>query len=444
MMTSNNDHYHTQYSTLNQNDIASVQSDYERPSNINNAPLPRKSSELTQWKHEIEMNTETKKMYNEQNKNDDIVIELNNGWAISEDHKIEQDVWFSDDLNDITKSKSQIVIENKDENNDENPINKHIRYHEEEKYFYDKEKTTEHVATKDFPKPQVDDYMVCGNDGKKCHAVQRIIHLLTYYRRSQSIQKESTLLYEYVISLKDYTVSIFYEDWYHIKKCHFNTDDDYEWFKSNEQINCDNNKSSLCVHMNRHHRERGREIYNTDTNIDVKNIILRDQIDSIHAFVFHSTSKRNHIHQTKSLWICDKCDFVNNGSNQDIKCSKCHHTTETNPTNTQKLLSRKEYLVISRKSNVPTENKSDDNNTEINLNTDIWGNNPKTLSDCTLSQIVFILNDENVFNKLDKLVTHKNEIINYVKSNELDGTKLFELNRKGFMNKISEHLNKKN
>eukprot|EP01084_Bolivina_argentea_P137616 242365_1 len=176
---------------------------------------------------------------------------------------------------------------------------------EEQKYDHPqqdqkKDKISHHQNKKkiyDFIQPRTDDYIQCDGDISKCNAVQRVIHLLQYQKNNESTLRndlavETSFIYEYISSLNKYTVSIFMEDWYHTKTKHFKTEQAYEWFANIEQINCINNKyhNQTCPYIARYQRERGRGMYAMTPCIDHKNIILTDQLDSTHTFIFHSKS----------------------------------------------------------------------------------------------------------------------------------------------------------
>eukprot|EP01084_Bolivina_argentea_P054344 99695_1 len=148
------------------------------------------------------------------------------------------------------------------------------------------------VVKQDFMQPIVNDYDVCDNDIVKCNAMQRIMHLLQYYdqfKESSNHAERTVPLYEYISSMDNYSISTFMQDWYHSKTKHFKQEKDYTWFKLNYESSCaTNDNTKTCAHTQRYQRIRGREIYNISNDIDHKNIILRDQIDSIHTYIFHS------------------------------------------------------------------------------------------------------------------------------------------------------------
>eukprot|EP01084_Bolivina_argentea_P129177 228172_1 len=58
-----------------------------------------------------------------------------------------------------------------------------------------------------FVAPKIDDYMKCKGDIEDCNAIQRIIHLLQYYK-SMNNEEQSVLLYEYIMSLSNYNIQV--------------------------------------------------------------------------------------------------------------------------------------------------------------------------------------------------------------------------------------------
>merc|ERR1712228_1065276 len=145
-----------------------------------------------------------------------------------------------------------------------------------------------------------------------------------------------------------------------------------------------------CQIMRRHQRDREKEEFDASNNeeIDIKNIILNDKLDSIHSFIFHSIQRRR--------------KYVAFGDIEDEK-----------------------------------EESVDD----------IFSNAPQSIERCNTNQIVYML-DAHIFDNLKekikvKLKEHKQSIIEYTKENEIDGNKLNEMKRKKFMNDIAAHLKNK-
>eukprot|EP01084_Bolivina_argentea_P085533 154598_1 len=131
-----------------------------------------------------------------------------------------------------------------------------------------------------------DDYITCEGDIENCNAMKRVFHLLEYYK---IIQKDYNIcpIYEHLESLKDYGISDVMEDWYHCKIQHFKGEKNNYSFKNNEAINCKNNEN--CIYVVRNQRDRIRQTYD-NKDIDFKNIILMDKLDSIHSYIFHAPS----------------------------------------------------------------------------------------------------------------------------------------------------------
>eukprot|EP01084_Bolivina_argentea_P238893 401392_1 len=256
----------------------------------------------------------------------------------------------------------------------------------------------------DFISPQVDDYMNCDCEIQKCNAIQRIIHLLEHYKHSQyqlglynGNENKMILLYEYIMSLNKYSIPMFMEDWYHSKTHHFKSESEYQFFKSNKLVNCSKENSAKCIHVNRYETARAKERYNIKKEIDHKNLILADQIHSIHTFIFHS--------QSPSTRFCSQ---------------EVHYDSD-------------EYCKhVTKEIDIKLEEKMQQIST-----------NPQSLQECNVSQIICILNHKKTFNKLDKLLKYQNKIINYAKENELSGIKLSKMNRKDFLYQISDYINDK-
>eukprot|EP01084_Bolivina_argentea_P179222 309711_1 len=236
----------------------------------------------------------------------------------------------------------------------------------------------------DFMQPKLNDYDMCDNDITKCNPIQRITHLLHYYDKFKE-SNSHVPLYEHISSINNYSVSKFMEDWYHSKTIHFKQENDYTWFKSNHNSNC---SSGTCAHAQRYQRIRGRETYNINNDIDHKNIILRDHIDSIHAYIFHQPSSSTH--------------FRNNiRFSEDIK--------EEEPA----------YMPS------------------------LWLDKPRSVTECNVNQMLCILQNGDLFTRLDKLVNYKQQILSYIQDNKFDGNKLNNIVRKKFISQLVTHCNDK-
>eukprot|EP01084_Bolivina_argentea_P058111 106108_1 len=178
------------------------------------------------------------------------------------------------------------------------------------------------------------------------------------------------------------------DDWQHVKTIHIhNYQKNLEILHKYQQINCNNNNH--CIILHRYQRDREREIYTLNEEIDHKNRILMDQMDSIHAYIFHPFLSRSNILQNQ-------------------------------------------YLL--------TMNDSDSENKQEFIFHHALTNKPRSVSECNVSQIVYII--DNIID-LDKLVSMKDEIIKFIKQNGLDGNKLKTMSRKMFMKDAATHFGDK-
>eukprot|EP01083_Nonionella_stella_P120932 362936_1 len=143
----------------------------------------------------------------------------------------------------------------------------------------------------------------CEDDIINCKAIKRVINLLEFYKLHQHAllnNEESVIpLFEHLSSLNDYGIPMFMEDWYQCKRNHFKTPNDIRYFQSIDSINCDNES---CVYARRYQRDRSRSPHqDPHQEIDYKNIILMDELNSIHTFIFHWMPSRFHIIEPSSL-----------------------------------------------------------------------------------------------------------------------------------------------
>eukprot|EP01084_Bolivina_argentea_P105678 189254_1 len=241
------------------------------------------------------------------------------------------------------------------------------------------------TATIGFVIPQVDDYESC-DEISTCKPMQRIIHLSNHFQSLQNNYMDGTPIYEYISSLIEYDVATFMEDWYHSKISHFKTKADYDLVKSRMKCDCADNTSSQCMFFSRYRRDRARERFDITktTDYDHKNIILRDQLDSIHSFIFHS------------VLLLSKQNMHTNVTSYNADTDAC----------------------------------------EIDHIKDM----PSTLSECDFTQILYIIHKSETFKNLDKLVEHKQDIITFFKERKLNGTSLINMKRKPFANQITKYL----
>eukprot|EP01084_Bolivina_argentea_P317904 551223_1 len=244
-----------------------------------------------------------------------------------------------------------------------------------------------------FIAPRVDDYIDCDKDIIHCAAVNRILFLLKYYKNVQSESNHSNSqtakMYQYMVSLNNnYKLSDVMDDWHHFKTIHPLNENNIAHFQGNVEINCANTQN--CMYLRRYNRDRDREISNLDEEIDHQNKILMDQMDSIHAYIFHAISSR----------------LGNTVQNQ--------------------------YFI--------EESDADDSDSHIDDEHNPWENNPETVADCNVDQIIMIIN--HVITGINKLQPLLPDIIEYVKQNKIDGHKITEMSRKDFIYTLKEYLNK--
>eukprot|EP01084_Bolivina_argentea_P250015 418726_1 len=156
------------------------------------------------------------------------------------------------------------------------------------------------------------DYIRCNEQHiAQCKPMQRIISVLQFYKAQQKVNPDAiyaeitVAIYEYMSLRIKYNASTFMQDWYHCKSAHFKEEKDREWLQSKEEINCnDKNQNKTCIYIDRYQRTRGNEHDKIGVEIDYKNMIIRDQIDSIHAFIFHSSTTRyddQNVYKVQSL-----------------------------------------------------------------------------------------------------------------------------------------------
>eukprot|EP01084_Bolivina_argentea_P214608 364334_1 len=233
-------------------------------------------------------------------------------------------------------------------------------------------------------------YTDCDKDTIHCTAVNRLLLLLAYYKKIQStvISEATVTMYEYMTSLNNnYKLSDVMEDWYHFKKAHTLNKNNITHFENCQEINCVN--TQYCMYLNRYQRDRCREIYKLNEEVDCNNIILMDQMDSIHAYIFHAIPSR----LSAAL--------------------------------------QNQYIMST----------VNDNNVANDATEDQWSNKPQSVADCTVSQIIIIVNHIITdVNKLQKLLP---DIIEYIRQNELNGQKITNTSRKHFMKDAAAHFDNK-
>eukprot|EP01084_Bolivina_argentea_P248552 415788_1 len=137
----------------------------------------------------------------------------------------------------------------------------------------------------DFVHIKIDDYSNCGQSITQCNAMKRILHLLKYHKNDRA------LIYEYLKQLSsNYEIANVMDDWHHVKKTHLQHIVNIGCLTKYKAITCPS--KNKCIYFNRHQRDRNQEVYNIDKDTDHKNLILIDQLDSIHSYIFHAINTR--------------------------------------------------------------------------------------------------------------------------------------------------------
>eukprot|EP01084_Bolivina_argentea_P282581 483730_1 len=183
----------------------------------------------------------------------------------------------------------------------------------------------EHIDAKvyayDFMKPLIDDYMNCeAGYNMNCRAIKRISHLLDYCHKLQreTNDEKNFLMHDYLLQFTKYTLSFVMEDWYHCKKIHFIHQKDIENFKNNANISCMNGK--FCAYLRRYQRDRSKENFdNRNKEIDFNDIILMDQLDSIHSYIFHSLLRHKNMRLQNGYFLPYNIIENDSDSDSDIK-----------------------------------------------------------------------------------------------------------------------------
>eukprot|EP01084_Bolivina_argentea_P026518 49330_1 len=268
-----------------------------------------------------------------------------------------------------------------------------------------------------FTAPTAADYIACKRDIENCNAMKRVFHLLEYYKTTQRDNNISPI-YKYLESLKDYAISDVMEDWHHCKIQHFINEQNNYPFKNNEAINCKNNEN--CIYVLRNQRDRIRQTSDIcSQEIDYKNIILMDKLDSIHAYIFHYPSlKITSIND--NIWSnypnvisdCNTEQIIHILTNENIFDNKIsdHKLKIIEYINENELdgaalvdMKRKPFLnqlakYLSNKKLKLSLGKLykeiinfDICKYTIDEKRNIWSNNPTCIKDCTIQQIIHIL-----------------------------------------------------
>eukprot|EP01084_Bolivina_argentea_P046677 85960_1 len=255
--------------------------------------------------------------------------------------------------------------------------------------------TLTEMHTNSFVSPTESDYIDCQHtyhNINNCNVISRILTLLIHYQ-----QNENTDMYGYMSSFNNYTIHTFMDDWHHAKNNHLREEKNVITIRNNVNIACKDMRN--CEYFQRYQRERGSEIYNEmKIETDIKNIILKDKLDSIHVFIFHSAERKN----ARNVFRNIRYKYDNNIS----------------------------------------ENKDNDEQKQY-----IWDHIPQATEDFTAKQILWIINN-GVFDDLTEkhrtnLKPFESKIIKYIEENKIDGKMLHEMNRKHFMKMFAEYLQNK-
>eukprot|EP01084_Bolivina_argentea_P271197 461371_1 len=256
------------------------------------------------------------------------------------------------------------------------------------------EKAMQLLNFDDFITQRAADYIDCSKDSEYCPAVDRIGYLLKRYKSMHNMSTNP--IYEVIMSIK-YQIHHIMDDWHHVKNVHISNKVIHERFVNDLQINCVGNQS--CVHFNRYQRNRSHDI-----SMDPKNAILIDELDSIHAYIYHPSRSR----------------LRNAFQNQHIHPSSYEYELK---------IEENKHISLEQKQSV-TDN--------------IWLNKPVSIAECNVDQIIYIINLPTILDKFDKLKPYKQQILVYLNQTDMNGTKLVEIGRKVFMTQAAAHLaNKK-
>eukprot|EP01084_Bolivina_argentea_P036905 68222_1 len=258
----------------------------------------------------------------------------------------------------------------------------------------------EPVDLDDFPKQREDDYIACQKELPQCPAANRIAYLLKCLKDCNNL---SFPIYEQLSKLhQHYHICNVMDDWCHIKTVHLSNTNNHHYFENNTEINCTNGKD--CHHVRRYQRER-----RNDTYIDHKNDILIDQLDSIHTYLYHESPMRfrNELQNKYNLSL-----FSENES--DMPDHESDNEPKTNDINIYGQYEKASFLL----------------------------NNLKSISNCDVDQIIFILEND-IMQHLETLHDHKLKIYDYIKEQGFDGNKFANTSRKEFITQLVTKLGDK-
>eukprot|EP01084_Bolivina_argentea_P285027 488690_1 len=249
------------------------------------------------------------------------------------------------------------------------------------------------------------------------------------------------------------------EDWYQIKMNH--NQELKEWGIKNKHIFCLESKE--CVYINRYQRNRENEVYTHDS--DIKNVILMDQIDSIHAYIFHASRRDTSFDRIKSMnetkngldnvisvithRLSDKLinyeqDIINwikdSNINEDTLKSMGRKTFANDLILVLKLENNKLKHPLCKLYNDVIMELTATDGEEKDSNDELWSIQPQSISECSVKQIQWLVVNK-ILVDIDKLQKYSEKIVNYLEDNSIDGIALSAMNRKEFMNRMKEYLN---
>eukprot|EP01084_Bolivina_argentea_P061829 113031_1 len=342
----------------------------------------------------------------------------------------------------------------------------------------------------EFPNPQAIDYIQCATDDhqmQSCNVVKRIVHLLAYYGQNTQNQSNTiTSMHDYIMLLKNYNTSMLMEDWHQMRINHLGNEESYNWIRNEINIDCSTTK---CANMRRHHRQR------ENANVivtDVNNVILMDLLDSIHVYIFHSMHRMHpkrfismdhtEIKEEKyEITLEDKDDIWWNKPTSIQQCNieqiVCiinyiftNHFIQKVSNQLDKLICHQKDIIEFIKRNKYNGNKFCQTKrkefaSEIkkhlsdsklvgallflhksiityDLRTvwgNIWRNKPQSVQECNVAQIVCV--SQHIISNNDKLFPFKKTIIQYLRENQFNGSKMLTIQRKQFIKQLAELMN---
>ena len=262
-----------------------------------------------------------------------------------------------------------------------------------------------------------EDYIACESEKhaiSDCQVAKRVMSVLQYFedskRKRSSASAGTVPLYEFICSLDGYDIPTFLEDWHHLKKSHLDHDEGaIEWMARAVKRHCGNGKR--CHSTQRHGRDREREEFEaTDAEIDIKNVILADTLDTIHTFVFHAGQRRR--------------DFIQFRDIGDVEDA-----------------SEQKYEDEKEEEKADTFADKNDEKVEETMNISTF---PKSRNQWSHQQLVFFL-QQHVLTSLpalhkQKIQDHEKGVVEFFKINKIDGNTFKQMKRKQFLLPLSDHL----